>query len=168
MIRFIYTSILLTLFGLSGCAPKPITTCGVMYLANRPSIDSRVISLESTEQTDTSAAIISGVILGETINENQHHMDTLEFAAVYLVDKKSGATFGAVADIQGYFKLYVPESSYDLTVQYITYNYLIIKDIQPKSGKVIQMDVVLGQSNASLDSTLYQISPTGEILKLAQ
>lgn len=51
-----------------------------------------------------------------------------------------GTTLGTMTDLDGKFNLSVPPSTYTLRISYISYETLLIKDLQVKAGEVILLD----------------------------
>ncbi len=51
-----------------------------------------------------------------------------------------GTTSGTLSDLDGKFNLSVPSGTYTLRVSYISYETLLIKDLQVKAGEVILLD----------------------------
>ncbi len=142
----------------SNCARKPVYTCGLDYLANRPIIDSRIIELKRTGIADTTIAYISGRILGKDSTDAEVSIDTLAYANVYIVNKTTGQTIGKVTDLNGKFEFSLPSASYDLKVKYIAYNTLIVRNVFLGTGDIFEFNALLGQSGVSIDSTEYRMT----------
>lgn len=140
------------------CAHKPVYTCGNSYLANRPKIESKVLKLERIGIADTTVAFISAKILGKDSTSAGTTIDTLIYAKVYLVDKVRAKTIAKATDLNGEFDFTVPSGLYDLQVQHIAYNTLIIRDMHLGTGDLVELKAVLGQSGTSVDSTEYKLT----------
>jgi len=161
---YILTIIVSTL--LWSCVRKPIYTCGLGHLANRPKIESKIIELNRTGIADTTIAFISGQILGKDSTDAGVGIDSLGFANVYVVDNVTGKTIGKATDLNGKFEFTIPSASYDLKVQYIAYNTLIIRNVYFGTGDIVEFNAVLGQSGVSVDSTEYRMKSEWRIEKL--
>lgn len=160
-------TILALLFaGLINCSRKPVYTCGLGYLSSRPPIESRILKLERVAITDTTIAFISGIVLGHDSSETATRTDTLMFANVFVVDKKTGKTIGNATDLKGHYQFYLPASTYDLKVQFIAYNTLIIQNAFFGTGDIVEFNALLGQSGAGRDSCVFQMQPDRTIKEI--
>ena len=151
------TVIILTgiLIELSSCTNKSIVTCGSGDLESRPNIAGEVLQLKRIAIADTTIASISGEIFGKDSSANGVTIDTLVGTLVYLIDTKNGKTYSSQTNIHGKYQYYVPASTYDLKVQYIAYNILIVRNVIIGTGDMIQFNAVLGQCGTEQDSTIF-------------
>jgi hypothetical protein len=140
----ILTFILLGLV-LTDCARKPVYTCGTGALMNRPSIQSKILSLKTVGIGDTIAAFISGTIFGKDSVDNKVTIDTLMFAAIAFISHERQDTVGAVSDMHGKFEKHLQAGTYDIIVKYVGYVGLMIKNVPFGQGELKEFDVLLGQ-----------------------
>ena len=154
--------------GLSSCSRKPVYTCGLAYLVSRPKIDSKVLRLERVAVADTTIAFISGTIYGKDSSDNHVTTDTLIAANVYVVDQMTGKIYGKPTDLSGKYKFHLPASTYDLKVQYIAYNSLIIRNVKFGTGDIMEFEALLGQSGAGQDSSVYVMQADKTIKLISQ
>lgn len=162
---------ILTIFmsvGLSNCSRKPVYTCGVAYLASRPKIDSKVLKLERVAIADTTIVFISGNVYGKDSADAHVTTDILMAANVYVVDQMTGKVFGQSTDLRGKYQFHLPSSTYDLKVQFIAYNTLIIRNVHFGTGDIVKFDALLGQSGAGQDSSVYTMQADKTIKLISQ
>jgi hypothetical protein len=163
-------SILTILFsvGLLNCSRKPVYACGLTYLASRPKIDSKVLRLERVAIADTTIAFISGTVYGKDSSDVHVTTDTLMAANVYVVDQLTGKIYGKPTDHSGKYQFHLPASTYDLKVQYIAYNTLVIRNVKFGTGDIVEFDALLGQSGAGQDSSVYAMQADKTINLISQ
>ena len=157
----------MTLFS-SGCARKQTYICANYYIANRPSIDSRVSKLEKNIAIDTVIASISGRIYGKDSSDTDVSLSKLFLAPIWVVDQKTGEKILCSSDTAGRFQLSVPASSYDLKAKYLAYNQLIVRDLKIGPGDICKVEIVLGQANTHSDSTVYRLTENELLIKVKQ
>ena len=151
--------------GILSCARKLIS-CDMKPIGTpRLSLDSKVIRFERMAIADTTVAFISGTILGKDILEGT---DTLIFLRIYAIEKKTGKIFSSVTDFKGHYQFYLPSSKYDLRVQYVGYNALIIKNALFRTGDIVKFDAILGEFEGAQDSSVFQMKRDGTIIEIHQ
>jgi hypothetical protein len=148
------------------CSRKPISICGLRYIDSRSNIDSKVLRLECIAVADTTIASVSGIIFGKDSSEYVVTIDTLISAIVILVDKETKKVYNTSTGNDGKYHLFVPASTYDLRVYYISYNTLIVRNISLGTGEIVECNAVLGQSGIRDDSTVFEMLPDKTIIRL--
>jgi len=168
MNRLFYISIIAISVLLSNCSRKHVHTCGLANLENKPSIDSRVVELKRTGIADTTIAFISGTVLGKDSSQQDVTIDTLAYSNVVLVDNKNGNMIGTSTDANGHFQFNIPPATYDLKVQFITYNTLIVRDVFFGTGEIYELKAELGQRGGYSSSSEYRMTDDKQIIKTIQ
>lgn len=164
------TTILIILFsvGLINCTPKPVFTCGLANHALTPKFDSKVLRLERVGAADTTIAFISGSIYGKDSSDTHVSTDTLIAAYVCLVDQATGKIYCKPTDLNGKYQFSLPVSTYNLKVQYIAYNTLVIRNVKLETGDIVEFDALLGLSGACQDSSVYVMQDDNTIKLINQ
>ena len=132
----------------SSCSTKH-RYCALAYGPITPSIESKVLSLEKIGFSDTVVAHLSGKILGKYLIGNDTIEEHLAFSNVVLIEHASNKRYGAMSNLDGNYKLYVPASKYHLEIQFIGQNTLNIENFELESGEIIELNVSLGQGEAT-------------------
>ena len=144
----IWAFVLLVLF-LMGCAKKPVYTCGTV-LTNKPSIESKVLSLKTVGIADTITAFVSGTIFGKDSIDKKVTIDTLSFATITLINKERQDTIKVVSDAQGKFQQHFQAGTYDILVKYVAYTGLMIKNVPFGRGELKEFNALLGQQGQTI------------------
>jgi len=140
----ILTFIFLGLF-LTDCSKKVIYTCGTGALMNRPTIDSKILSLKTVGIGDTITAFVSGVTFGKDSANKIATIDTLMFTAIGFISHDRRDTVGVISDMQGIFEKHLSAGTYDIFVSYVGYNRLEIKNVRFGTGELKEINILLGQ-----------------------
>jgi len=132
----------------AGCAKKVHVECGTPELINMPSIESKVLSLRTIGIADTTAALISGLVLSKDSADKKVIIDTLAFTLVSFINRETSDSVSAVAGKDGTFRKYLMAGSYDIQFGMIGYNRLRIENVSFGSGELKELDVLLGHGNS--------------------
>ena len=157
MKRIFFILTLILLIGLSNCTRKYVVTCGVGDLESRPNIVSKIVRLERIAIADTTITFVAGDILGKDSSEAGVVIDTLMAALVVFTDKATNKMYGSQTDLQGKYYCYLPASTYDIKVQYIAYNTLVLRNVILGAGDVVQFNAMLGQAGMRDQNAVYEM-----------
>jgi hypothetical protein len=167
MLRLSVLAIFLLVIVMS-CAPKQRYICGNGVALSRSSIDNKIIKFEHIGIADTTAVFISGTIFCRDSSEKGEILDTLIMATIVAIEKnKTEPIVGVVSNNDGYYQFYLRPAVYDIKIQFIGYNTLIVEDVALANGDIWVFDAVLGESNGSespffkmqLDKTIKKVYP---------
>ncbi|MFN0188647.1 MAG: hypothetical protein ACKVQV_08095 [Bacteroidia bacterium] len=137
-------SLLILSIAFANCSRKTTVTCGTGEFMKKPSIESKVLLLQTVGIADTTIAFISGCVTGKDSSEKVTSIDTLSFAAVSFINSKQD-TVKTTADLQGKFKSHLERGTYSIVFQIVGYNRLIIDKVNFGSGEIKELNVLLGQ-----------------------
>lgn len=138
---------------LPSCTRKPIYTCGLDFLINKPSIESKILTLNTIGIGDTITAFISGTVFGKDSINNKVTIDTLSFASVSFISHKRQDTLKTISNEYGKFEKHLQVGTYDIIVKYAGYVALIVTNISLKQGELKKFDVLLEQQGKTIVET---------------
>ncbi len=137
----IYT---ITLLLLTACAKKVVKCALVGETMNTQKLRSKITFNKNRIIADTIIVYVSGMIKGSYLNERDTITDALGFANFSMTDVKTGKVFGTVTEEDGSYHLTIPAGMYQLEVQFIGYNRVIVNDIQLGTGEIFNLSAHLG------------------------
>jgi len=157
MKKTVFISTLILLLALFNCSRKPVVTCGLGDLESRQNMDSEIVQMERIAIADTTIASVSGEILAKDSSAAGVVIDTLIASLVIFTDKSTGKTYGSQTDMHGKYHCFLPASTYDIKVQYIAYNTLIVRNVSFGTGDIVRFNAILGQLSIDGDSTVFEM-----------
>lgn len=153
----------MTLFN---CVRKTTYVCGMDYLESKSKVESKVLRLERVAIADTTIASLSGAVFGIDSVLNEVTIDTATYALVTLTDKVTGKVYAALADSVGKYWMHFPAARYNLRVQSIAYNTLIVQDVVVGTDDIIKFDALLGASGTITDSSVFVMQADKTFLRV--
>ena len=138
-------SLLILAIAFANCSRKTTVTCGTGDFMKKPSIESKVLLLQTVGIADSTIAFISGCVTGKDSSEKAASIDTLSFTAVTFINSTKQDTVKTIADLQGKFKSHLNQGTYSIVFQIVGYNRLIIDNVNFSSGEIKELNVLLGQ-----------------------
>jgi hypothetical protein len=141
-------------FALTDCSNKITYTCGTGALMNRPSIDSKIISLKTVGISDTITAFISGSTFSKDSSDKVTKIDTLMLTAIGFISHDRKDTVGVISDMQGKYEKHLTSGTYDIFVNYVGYNRLEIKNVKFRTGELKELNILLGQQGKGSYKTI--------------
>lgn len=132
-----------TLF--TSCARKVLVTCGTADLMNRPSVESKVLSLKTVGIVDTTIAFVSGFVTGKDSTDKKITIDTLAFTSIQFVNLVSSDSVVVFADDKGKFQQHLIAGTYTILMCYVGYNRLSIENVSFGTGELKELNVILGR-----------------------
>ena len=146
---FIFLVLLLT-----ECSRKQDYTCGIGALMNKPTIQSKILSLKTVGISDTITAFVSGKILGKDSMDKKVTIDTLIYSAITFINHEINDTIGTFTDINGKYQKHLQAGTYDIIIKYVGYVWLTIKNVSFGQGELKEIDVLLGQQGEIIDESV--------------
>jgi len=133
------------IIGLISFAKKNYVTCGLASGIENVNIESKIIQLKRIGIADTTIASISGKVYGKIkyLNKKDTIIENLQYANIWVTDKKTDSSVGTTSNLKGEFQFNVPASKYDLNVQFIGFNNIKVKNIKIGTGDIIDFKTIL-------------------------
>lgn len=157
--------ILFLVAALTSCYRKPLYP---YYVHSNLKIESKALRLESVSIADTTIALVSGNIYIKESTDTLYPPLVTIGAAVYMVDQRTGKTYGNVTDISGKYQVHLPTSIYNFKVSYTGYNTLVVRNVIVNTGDIMEFNVQLGPSIAEQDSSVYEMQADKTIKWIGQ
>ena len=150
-----YMVILLLIFA---CKSKN-RVCGLtvitMEYENRQKIPSTLKISEHFTIADTTVVNVSGKIYGETIytSEKFQPEDILPFTNVVFKNAKTQQVFGETTNLEGLYSFTIPAATYQLKIQFIGFNTIVIDSLKLKTGEIFNLSAHLDRKSTRLNSS---------------
>jgi hypothetical protein len=130
---------------MTSCANKVIVTCGTADLMNRPSTESKVLSLKTIGIADTTIAFISGLVSGKDSTDKKVTIDTLAATSIQFINLERSDSVTVFADISGKFQQHLTAGIYNIWVFNVGYNRLLLENVSFRTGELKELNVLLGK-----------------------
>lgn len=136
----------ITLFLVTACAKK-VVKCGLIGENMNPQKLQSVVTINKNYLiADTTVVSVSGKIFGSYIHERTDTIvEPLQYANVIFKNVKTQAVLGTYSELDGLYNTTIPAATYQIEVQFIGYNRVIIENVQLGTGEILQMSANLGQ-----------------------
>lgn len=158
----IYAVILLFLMIAFSCKTK--RTCGGFI--NPVNIKSKVTSLKLIGIADTTIAYISGSVSGKCEKRDQE--TAVPGSAIVLTNKRTQKETATVSNDDGNYKLQLSAGDYDIAINGVSFNDIIILDVKIGTGYMIKLDVMLGNKGKNGTTSIYQMKEDRSLVEIQQ
>lgn len=136
---------LLFFFTLIACSsPEKALICGSPLLSKEDAINSKILKYKTSQNTDTSLALIEGRVFGKKIGNK--HSEIIKYANISIFISDSLIN-GTTSNNEGFYSLHIPNGNYNIKYSFLGFNELIIDSVQLKANEIIEFEIQLGEGH---------------------
>ncbi|WP_420572247.1 carboxypeptidase-like regulatory domain-containing protein [Kordia sp.] len=160
---FLYITIFFLVFA---CSTKNrVCSLEVADISLQEKIPSVIKINEYFRIADTATASISGKIYGESLYSDEKFQkdDILPFVNIALTNTETQKIVGTTTDLDGTYKITIPAATYQIEIQFIGYNLVVIENVQLGTGEILNLSANLGQG---IDKEYFEIRKHSTIREL--
>ncbi|CAL2102993.1 Carboxypeptidase family protein [Tenacibaculum sp. 190130A14a] len=114
---------------------------------------SKILILKRLKPSNSNLTSITGKVFDNSIDENDTL--TLPFANVVAKNQVTDSIIGTITNEEGMFELNLPPSKYNLEIEFIGFNTLIIKNVKISKGNHMYLSSILGSGRGT---SLYDLN----------